>query len=171
MNGSNAAAVLAERARRYARPLGDAGAVATLDVVHFELGDERFAVEAAVVRRVVVQPPTTALPGAPTWVLGIANIGGQLIPVFDLGQLLDVASAPATNLLVLGRDGFDLAVPVRTVTDLVAIPLVPREGAARGLVARILPDGRALLDGSALLDDPRLVVTPHDRRSGEEEQL
>lgn len=173
MNGSSAraAAVLAERARRYARPLEDERAVATLDVVYFELGDERFAIEAAVIRRVVALPSATALPGTPPYVLGIANIHGQLIPVFDLAQLLEIPSVAAANLLVLGRDDFDLAVPVRAVTDLVAIPVVPRDGATRGLVTRILPDGRALVDGAALLDDPRLVVVPHDRHSGGEEQL
>ena len=156
------AAVLAERARRYARkPLGAERAGASVDVVCFDLGVERFAIEATVVRRVVPPAPTTALPGTPPHVLGLANIHGRLLPVFDVAQLLDVPSAPATHLLVLGRDEFDLAVPVGAVTELVPIPVVPRDGATAGLVARVLPDGRALVDGSALLDDPRLVVAPH----------
>ena len=154
------AAVLEERARLYAQPLAADDAVAMLDVLCFELGDERFAIDAEVVQRVVALPAITALPGTSPPVLGIANLRGGLIPVFDLAQLLDVPSGAASHLIVLGRDAYDFAVPVRAVTDLVAIPVAPRDGATRALVARILSDGRAVVDGAALLDDPRLVVAP-----------
>ena len=157
---AHTAAVLEERARFYARPLEAENTAATLDVLCFELGDERFAIDADVVQRVVPMPAITGLPGTQSPVLGIANLRGGLIPVFDLAQLLDIPSAAASHLIVLGRDAFDFAVPVRAVTDLAAIPVAPRDGAARGLVARILPDGRALVDGAALLDDQRLIVAP-----------
>ena len=153
-------AVLDERARLYARPLEAQNTVKMQDVLCFELGDERFAIDADVVQRVVAMPAITPLPGTKSPLLGIANLRGGLIPVFDLARLLEIPSAAASRLMVLGRAAFDFAVPVRAVTDVVAIPVAPRDGAARGLVARILPDGRALVDGTALLDDPRLVVAP-----------
>jgi purine-binding chemotaxis protein CheW len=153
-------AVLEERARLYARPMQTESSVPMLDVVCFELGTERFAIEAAVVQRIVPLPPVTALPGTLPPVAGIVNLRGGLIPVFDLTLLLEIPPAPASHLMVLGRDAFDFAVPIRAVSELVAIPVAPRDAAARGLVTRILPDGRALVDGATLLDDPRLVVAP-----------
>ena len=35
-------------------------------------------------------PPLTRVPGAKTWVKGIANVRGQLLPVLDLRQYLAV---------------------------------------------------------------------------------
>jgi len=50
-------------------------------------------------------PQVFALPNAPGWFSGIANLHGTLIPVFDLARYLDVEHLPAAKpmLLVLGH--------------------------------------------------------------------
>ena len=50
-------------------------------------------------------PQVFALPNAPGWFSGIANLHGTLSPVFDLARYLDVEHLPAAKpmLLVLGH--------------------------------------------------------------------
>lgn len=165
--------VLEERARLYARPLARGEVAETTDVVRFAIGSERFAIEAAVVRRIVPLPPLTKLPGTPPYALGIANVRGQLIPVFDLVRLLGIPpTGETTQLVVLGRDAFDFGILAGAVTEMVSIAAVPR-GDARSArsILRVLSDGCSLIDGPALIDDPRLVIGAHaPHQVGEELQ-
>lgn len=165
--------ILEERARVFARPLAAERAEATIDLVCFEIGSERFAIEASFVQRIVPPPRATPLPGTPAHLVGIANVRRQLLlPVFDLAPLLGIpAATDARELVVLGRVAFELGILVSVVTELVPHAAVPRGGAgdSRPLVGRMLADGRSLIDGAALLDDPRLVVGPIAARSPEEE--
>jgi twitching motility protein PilI len=55
-------------------------------------------------------PQTYRLPNAPDWFLGMANLHGALVPVFDLARYLGVQPTPGVKpmLLVLGH-GADAA--------------------------------------------------------------
>ena len=46
-------------------------------------------------------PPVYSLPNAPAWFLGVANLHGMLIPVFDLSRYLGVAALPDTKRMLL----------------------------------------------------------------------
>jgi len=41
------------------------------------------------VREVITVPPSTRVPGAHPWMLGVANVRGSLLPVVDLKQFLE----------------------------------------------------------------------------------
>lgn len=56
------------------------------------IGDDAYAVRMETAREVVTEPVVTALPTAPPTVLGVCNVRGEIIPVFDTGALLGVAS-------------------------------------------------------------------------------
>lgn len=58
------------------------------------LGSERFLVARNDVREVMMMPATvTRVPGARDWVAGLANLRGQLLPVFDLRAYLGAGSS------------------------------------------------------------------------------
>jgi purine-binding chemotaxis protein CheW len=169
---SDAERILEERARLYARPIAPDRAETTIALVRFEIGNERFAIEAAFVQRIVALPRVTPLPGTPPHLAGIANVLRQLLPVFDLGRILGIPPAgDAGELVVLGRVGPEFGILAGAVTDLVPLDTVPRggKGDSRAIVQRVLADGRSLIDGAALLDDPRLVVGPVAAHSTVEE--
>ena len=158
--------VLAERARHYALPLAQIGH-AGVDVICFSSGGERFALEARHVLRVAPLPTVARLPGTRACMLGLASVRGAMLTIVDLGQLLG-SPAPATRgyVVVVGRGHPDLGLVADESPELAAIPAgapardgtVAHDGTAPALIARILPDGRALVDGDALLDDRRLFV-------------
>ena len=52
--------------------------------VGFRVGNTRLVAARQEVREVLVWPGVTALPGAKPWLLGLANVRGQLLPVTDL---------------------------------------------------------------------------------------
>jgi len=57
--------------------------------VGFRLGDERFVVPREEVREVLMVPAAvTRVPGAKSWVRGLSNVRGHLLPLVDLREFL-----------------------------------------------------------------------------------
>lgn len=52
--------------------------------IGFRLGGRHFVSSIAEVNEILTPPPLTAVPGARGWLLGIANVRGNLVPVVDL---------------------------------------------------------------------------------------
>ncbi len=52
--------------------------------IGFRIGDRYFVSSIAEVNEILSLPPLTLVPGARSWLLGIANVRGNLIPVIDL---------------------------------------------------------------------------------------
>lgn len=77
--------------------------------VVFRLERDRYALPLSAVREVVVAPTEyTRVPRAPSSVRGVVNLRGRVVPVVDLGVLLEVGAHPASTptrliLLELGR--------------------------------------------------------------------
>jgi twitching motility protein PilI len=57
--------------------------------IGIRLGPERFVVSRDEVREVLMVPPSiTRVPGARSWVRGLANVRGHLLPISDLREFL-----------------------------------------------------------------------------------
>lgn len=54
------------------------------------VGAELYALDVQAVREVVAHLTVTAIPGAPRTVLGLINVRGEIVPIFDTAALLDV---------------------------------------------------------------------------------
>jgi len=52
--------------------------------IGFSLFGERFIAPVAEVAEMLEPPSTTRLPGVQSWVVGVANVRGRLLPIFDL---------------------------------------------------------------------------------------
>ncbi len=73
----------------------------------FRVREQWLVVPREDVREVSVLPRLTRIPGAKPWLLGVANVRGSLLPVTDLGLLLDLPRAPANRnqrVLVLNSE-------------------------------------------------------------------
>ena len=60
------------------------------------VGDNSYAVPIEVAREVLGATSVTALPTAPSSVLGLCNVRGEIIPVFDTGALLGLGPVAST---------------------------------------------------------------------------
>jgi purine-binding chemotaxis protein CheW len=58
------------------------------------VGEDLYAVEMAVAREVVAVHLLASLPMAPASVIGVFNLRGEIVPVFDTAMLLGVGTLP-----------------------------------------------------------------------------
>ena len=160
--------VLSERARLLARDPGNGAEADSFDVVEFLLGHERYAFESAFVSEVHPLRDLTPLPGTPAFVLGIVNLRGELLPVIDLNQFLDLRKREETEdsrIVVLDVDGVrigviaDSLVGVRSIaTSKIQASLLTLTGLHAEVLKGVDGDRLAILDAAAILSDERLVV-------------
>jgi twitching motility protein PilI len=68
----------------------------------FQVGGLRLACAMGEISEVLKMPRVTPLPGVKSWILGIANVRGRLIPIIDLHQYLGMSpTAPMAQWRVL----------------------------------------------------------------------
>ena len=162
-------AILDERARALARqPAESPAAGELLEVVTFTLGNDRYAIETKNVREILRFKEHTPLPGAPAFLIGIANLRGQIVAVFDLGVFLGIAHEEGSDLswmVVLGAERIEFGICADAVHDVALVPIHQVQAApesvariAREHVRGVTADGLILLNGEALLKDPRLYI-------------
>jgi len=86
----------------------------------FRLGERWLAAPKEDVREVITLPPLTRVPGAKPWLLGLANVRGNLLPVCDLRLLMNqpnpTTATRNTRVLVYNS----LRVPAGFLVDEVA---------------------------------------------------
>jgi len=72
----------------------------------FQVGDIGLLVPAGMLSELVEETDIYPLPMTPAWFRGLINLRGNLVPVFDLKRLFDMASADEKqpNLLVLDAE-------------------------------------------------------------------
>lgn len=56
--------------------------------IGFRVGDRRFLSAIEEVEELLVMPVLTTVPGTRSWLLGVANVRGTLVPIIDLHQYL-----------------------------------------------------------------------------------
>lgn len=157
--------IFAARARALSRPLGATGTQEGTPWLYFRLGRERYAIAAAWVVAVGRIGDLAPVPGTPPLLMGVANMRGQLLPVFDLRQLFGVQAsgiADMGRLLLLGRQG---RAEIGVLADEVegqgpAIQADADSPAAPGdpCLGGITADGTLMINGQALLADARLLM-------------
>src|SRR5206468_11696801 len=101
------------------------------------LAGYRFAVEVRYAREVVVFDECTIVPLAPAYLLGVANLRGNIMPVVDVRPLLGMAPAVAghdVRALVVERDTvkIGLSIDVLLGVEPLVVPLLADAGDVRG---------------------------------------
>ena len=75
--------------------------------IGFRIAEHKFVVPMAFVRGIMKYPAISQVPGSKEWVRGIANIRGNLLPVFDLQGFLGQKLTPIkreTRVLSIAKD-------------------------------------------------------------------
>jgi purine-binding chemotaxis protein CheW len=66
------------------------------ELIAFNIGEQEFCVNTTSVREIRGWTPTTALPHAPDFVLGVVNLRGVVLPIVDLAVRLGFPSTQPT---------------------------------------------------------------------------
>lgn len=142
------------------------GAGAMRELISFRIGAQEFCVDIMAIREIRGWTAATALPQSPSFVKGVINLRGAVLPIVDLASRLGFESTQASdrNVIIVADIGgqvvgllVDAVSDILTVTDDVIQPTpdVASETAktfVRGLIAidgrmisligleRVLPD-------------------------------
>jgi purine-binding chemotaxis protein CheW len=139
-----------------------------LEVLEFRLAHECYAIETQWVQEVCTFKDLTPLPCCPPFVLGIVNVRGRILPVFDLKKFFDLPEKGLTDLhriiLVNGND-LELGLLADTIVGMRSLPAADLQGHLptltgvrndylRGVTAKRL----VVLDLARILADPKIIV-------------
>jgi purine-binding chemotaxis protein CheW len=169
LSPERARAVLEERARVLAR--APAQAASSADLVHlatFGLGNERYALDTRYVREVVGFKDYTPIPDTPDFLVGLTNLRGEVLAVFDLRKFLGVARQEVTDLarlIVLGGEHAEFGVVADVAHEVLRLrreeilePPATVAGIGRKYLCGVTADALIVLDGAVLLRDGRLFI-------------
>ena len=94
-------------------------------LVTFSLDDRKFALYVSAVQRIVRVVEVTALPKAPEIVVGIINMQGQVIPVFNIRMRFQLPAREvhlSDELIIATTTKRTVALIVDSVNDVIEIP-------------------------------------------------
>jgi purine-binding chemotaxis protein CheW len=161
--------LLDERARRLARPPPDEpGPGEVLTLATFALAGERYGIEAVFVREIARFLDFTPVPGAADFLVGVANLRGEILAVINLRSFFGVADRQVTELsrvVVLGGDRNEFGILADEVHDIAAVrddevlqPPASAPSVGRQYVRGVTKDALIVLAGDRLLSDQRLYI-------------
>lgn len=171
----NEQAILRERAERAAdeETAETAETLASIDTLVVRLGNESYGLPlgkltAAYQDKVNLTTPIVPVPCTPSFIAGITNIRGRVVPVIDLARLLGIpesATSTSTGIIVAANKKVTMAFRVDAIGDAILVNvdhLTPVSGlfdlAKTEYLRGTLPDGTILLNMDAILNDPQLIV-------------
>ena len=135
-------------------------------IVTFRLGDELFAADIFSVERVLRYAAPTPVPNVPSWIEGVIDYQGRVVPVINLRKRFELPDAPTPadgRILVLTVDDEWVAATVDAVLDVsvldpsrLAPPPTLFRGLAAGYLRGVVRRGERLV---VFLDVPRLFAT------------
>lgn len=91
-----------------------------VQLVCFRLAEEEYAIDITCVQEVIRIQNVTHVPQMPDFVLGVINIRGNIVPVFDLRvafQLPQKSFDEHTKILVLNLGGLSFSIIVDEILD------------------------------------------------------
>jgi purine-binding chemotaxis protein CheW len=109
--------------------------------VRLRVGREQYAVPIENVLEVGELGALSAVPGAGGSVLGVRNLRGQVLPVFDLASVLAIAGDAGQRMVVAEHAGRQAGLAVDDVLDVGAFAGAPQETQVEHLAGAVLEDG------------------------------
>jgi purine-binding chemotaxis protein CheW len=141
---------------------------AFLEVVEFVLGPEHYGIESSRIREIYPLHEFTALPCTPAFVLGLANVRGQILSIINIKKLFDLPEKGLTDLnkVIIVRDHHmelgilaDAILGVRSIALEDLRPSLPTlTGIRAEYLKGITKDSLVVLDVEKVLADERILV-------------
>lgn len=159
--------ILEQRARDLAKsPKASKAAALTRSLITFSAGGKQIGVETPFVLEVGPAPPYAAVPRSPQILLGVCTYKGQVLPLFDLMEILHLPpdGERGGTLLVLGDGQAELGFLVDEVQPSTSIPetSILRQPRASDdtvdVVHGMTREGLLIVDGPTLMTHYSLFI-------------
>jgi purine-binding chemotaxis protein CheW len=139
-----------------------------IEVVCFELGDEKYGIESVYVREVYPLKNLTELPGLPTFILGIIAVRRRILSLVDLKVFFEISKKNKiknNKIIILKNNEMEFAIVTDKVEGILTIPvnnlqtsLPTLTGIRQEFLKGITSDRLIVLDGNKLLQNKQLIV-------------
>lgn len=150
--------------------MNKATSVTEKQMVLFELGAETYGLDIAAVHEIIRMQPVTKVPKAPSYVEGVINLRGRVIPVVDIGRkfgLEKTEGAKNNRIVVINIKGTTLGIIVDSVTEVIRVPTDSIDP-----VSEIVTSGQAdYLLGIAKLPDKMVILLALDNLLSDDQEL
>ncbi|MFP4015924.1 MAG: chemotaxis protein CheW [Halanaerobiales bacterium] len=135
----------------------------------FSLGEEKFGVDVKQIKQIIPMDESTHIPNAPSFVKGVINLRGEIIPIVDLKQKLTVVADTIVSkegkIIIVELDSNSIGMQVDSVSEMMRIyedEIADPPRIVKGI-------NRNYLKGVAKLDDKLLILLDLDKILSEEE--
>jgi len=138
------------------------------EIIEFILAAESYGIESAFVREVYPLKDFTPLPGVPTYIFGIINVRGQILPVVDLKKFFNLPEKGLGDLnrvIILRDDQMEFGILADVVHGTQEIELedirgVPSTvtGIGEEYLKGVTKERLIVLNAKRLLSDSSIVV-------------
>ena len=94
------------------------------EFITFSAGGQNYCLEITQIREIRRWTPVTALPHTPKDVLGVMNLRGAVIPIFDLAARFGLGSTPANErnvVIVAAMEGTTIGLRVESVSEILSV--------------------------------------------------
>ena len=138
-------------------------------LVVFNLAGEHYGVDIATVREIIQMQSVTRVPGSASFVEGLINLRGVVIPVMDLRQRFGLESAEhdsSTRIMVIQCQKQDIGMIVDSVTEVLRITSDLIEPPS----SLIMTSESKHLKGIVKLEDRVVILLDTDRMLSSEDQ-
>jgi len=148
-----------------------------LQLVSFNLDNEEYGLEILSVQEIIRMQGLTRVPNSPSFVDGVINLRGKVIPVIALRKRFGLAARPndkQTRIVVTEIGGAIVGFVVDSVSEVLRIPASTIEPAPRlGSVNQEFVAGVAKLEGRLLilLDVERIMTEEESTALGSPQEL
>lgn len=160
--------ILKSRAQILAREVEEEDTGTYYNLLEFLLAHERYAIETAYVREVYPLHNLTPLPCTPSFILGIINVRGLILPVMDIKKYFNLPEKGITDLnkVIIVRSGdMEVGILADVVSEcrmLSRHELQPAPATCTGIGAEYLKgvteERLIVLDAEKILSDDAIVV-------------
>jgi purine-binding chemotaxis protein CheW len=131
--------------------------LSSCQLVVFNLGLEEYAVNITYAKEIIRIPKITRIPNVPSFVEGIINLRGKVIPIFDLKRRFDIGELERgidSRLLILDLDGIRLGIVVDDVSEVIRI----ENDSIERLVNEMAGISKNSIEGICILGERIIIV-------------
>jgi len=139
-------------------------------IVVCELKDQRYGLEISRVYEIIRLQPITVVPQAPSYVDGVINLRGRIVPVVDLAVRFGLGRSTPTKAsrIVVAGSG---EIRVGLIVDSVSEVLMVREDAVEPTPTAVsVSEDASYLRGIAKLGDRLVILLGMDELFGQDER-
>ncbi len=138
------------------------------DIITFTLAAETYGIESVFVREVYPLKNFTPLPGAPSFIFGIVNVRGQILPIVDLKKFFNLPEkglAELNKIIILTNDQMEFGIMADIVNgtqaieleDILAVPPTV-SGIGEKYLKGVTKDNIMVLEAESILNDEKIIV-------------